>query len=156
MPIAQEPLKHGGDEEEEEEGLGDETVLFDNLQSQDEDPADEDGDGLKGPLSFVLDDCPFGPGVMNVLKSMTRGEQCEAWLDPKHGPGETTSNPFPSHPNMATMTEEEERESLTTEYVSCRYKNVPNHYHYHNNTQPPLFVAVKRWTDFHDRLLLSP
>eukprot|EP00752_Nemacystus_decipiens_P012006 g10645.t1 len=82
MPIAQEPLKGSGDDEE----LGDETVLFDNLQSQDEDPASEDGEGLKGPLSFVLDDCPFGPGVMTVLKSMSTGEQCEAWLDPKHGP----------------------------------------------------------------------
>lgn len=86
MPITQEPLKQSGDDDEE---LGDETVLFDNLQTQDEDPASEDGEGLNGPLSFVLDDCPFGPGVMTVLKSMSRGEQCEAWLDPKHGPGET-------------------------------------------------------------------
>lgn len=87
MPIAQEPLKQNGDDEE----VGDETVLFDNLQSQDEDPASDDGEGLKGPLSFVLDGCPFGPGVMTVLKSMSKGEECEAWLDPKHGPGETTT-----------------------------------------------------------------
>lgn len=85
MPVAQELHEQNGEDEE----CGDETVLFDNLQSQDEDPASDDGEGLKGPLSFVLDDCPFGPGVMTVLKSMSRGEECEAWLDPKHGPGET-------------------------------------------------------------------
>lgn len=65
-----------------------ETVVFDNLQSQD-DPVDDD-EGLKGPLDFVLDDCPFGSGVMSVVKSMCKGEKCEAWLDPKLGPGKTT------------------------------------------------------------------
>ncbi|CAB1105301.1 unnamed protein product [Ectocarpus sp. CCAP 1310/34] len=68
-----------------------EIVVFDNLQSQEEAPGsngDDDGgsDGLKGPLSFVLDDCPFGPGVMAVVKSMSKGEKCDAWLNPKHGP----------------------------------------------------------------------
>ena len=85
MPITQEPLEQQG---HGEESRG-EVVVFDNLQSQDEDDqANDEGDGLEAPLSFVLDDCPFGPGVMTVLKSMSRGEQCEAWLDPKHGPGE--------------------------------------------------------------------
>jgi len=68
-----------------------EVVVFDNLQSQNEDDHDQANDeegGLEAPLSFVLDDCPFGSGVMTVLKSMSKGEQCEAWLDPKHGPGE--------------------------------------------------------------------
>ncbi|CAM9398577.1 unnamed protein product, partial [Hapterophycus canaliculatus] len=84
MPIAQ-----GGLEGEEGDGNADggEYVVFDNLQSQDEAPASEEGlEGLEGPLSFVLDDCPFGPGVTKVLKSMTRGERCDAWLDPKYGP----------------------------------------------------------------------
>lgn len=86
MPVGEEPLGRNGDDDEE---LQNEWVLFDNLQSQDEDPESDDGDeGLKGPLSFVLDSCPFGPGVMTVLKSMSKGEECEAWLDPKHGPGE--------------------------------------------------------------------
>lgn len=87
MPIAQEPR----DQQEDGEKPGGETVVFDNLQSQEEDDhgqANDEGDGLEAPLTFVLDDCPFGPGVMTVLKSMSRGEQCEAWLDPKHGPGE--------------------------------------------------------------------
>ncbi|CAM9390250.1 unnamed protein product [Ectocarpus sp. 4 AP-2014] len=87
MPIAQDPA-------EQQQQQGDEngeTVVFDNLQSQEEAPGsngDDDGvsDGLKGPLSFVLDDCPFGPGVMAVVKSMSKSEQCDAWLDPKHGP----------------------------------------------------------------------
>ncbi len=87
MPISQEPRAQQGDGDKP----GGETVVFDNLQSQDDndnDQANDEGEGLKAPLSFVLDDCPFGPGVMTVLKSMSRGEQCEAWLDPKHGPGE--------------------------------------------------------------------
>lgn len=88
MPIAQEPA-----EQQQQGDDNGETVVFDNLQSQEEAPGsngDDDGgsDGLKGPLSFVLDDCPFGPGVMAVVKSMSKGEQCDAWLDPKHGPGE--------------------------------------------------------------------
>lgn len=89
MPVARAPPERDGDDEE----LGEvETVLFDNLQSQDDDPTSGEGEGLSGPLSFVLDDCPFGPGVMKVLNSMSTGEACEAWLDPKHGPGETTSS----------------------------------------------------------------
>lgn len=72
-----------GDEEPED----DEIVLMDNLQSQD-DPVDPRED-LQGPLTFVVDECPFGPGFLAVLKSMHEGEVCEAWLNPTHGPGET-------------------------------------------------------------------
>lgn len=72
-----------GDKEPED----DELVLMDNLQSQD-DPEDHHQD-LQKPLTFVLDDCPFGPGFLTVVKSMREGEVCEAWLDPMHGPGET-------------------------------------------------------------------
>lgn len=89
------PTARGALEQEGEDGDShdDQEVVFDNLQSQDEAPAgDEEGEeGLEGPLSFVLDDCPFGPGVTTVLKSMTKGERCDAWLDPKYGPGEELS-----------------------------------------------------------------
>lgn len=70
----------------------DETVVFDNLQSQD-DVAGDGGssDALKGPLSFTVDDCPLGHGVTEIVRSMTMGEQCEAWLDPQYGPGEMGS-----------------------------------------------------------------
>lgn len=70
------------------ENLEGETVVFDNLQSQD-DPVDKD-EALEGPLDFVTDECPFGPGVMTVIMSMRKGEQCEALLDPSHTPGEET------------------------------------------------------------------
>ena len=66
----------------------DEVLLMDNLQSQD-DPVDDRQD-LQKPLTFVLDECPFGPGFLTVVKSMREGEVCEAWLNPTHGPGETT------------------------------------------------------------------
>lgn len=88
MPIEKETLEQQQQEDGEELGDGG-IVLFNNLQDQDDDPASDEGEGLQGPLSFVLDDCPFGPGLVTVLKSMSRGEQCEAWMDPKHGPGET-------------------------------------------------------------------
>lgn len=96
MPIEkktpeQQQQQQGDDGEGGEDGG---IVLFNNLQNQDDDPtSEEDGGGLEGPLSFILDECPFGPGVMAVLKSMSRGEQCEAWMDPKHGPGETNVHP---------------------------------------------------------------
>lgn len=88
MPIEAKALEQQqGDGEELDEHAG--VVIFDNLQSQDDASTSDEGEGLEGPLSFVLDDCPFGPGVVAVLKSMSKGEQCEAWMDPKHGPGET-------------------------------------------------------------------
>lgn len=58
----------------------------DEEEKDEEHPSNEQG--LRAPLEFVLDDCPFGSGVMAIVKSMSRGEQCEAWLDPMHGPGE--------------------------------------------------------------------
>lgn len=73
-----------GDEKPEDDDI----VLMDNLQSQD-DPVDQSED-LERPLTFVLDECPFGPGFLAVLKSMTEGEMCNAWLSPVHGPGEMT------------------------------------------------------------------
>lgn len=73
----------------ERQGQGEE-VIFDNLQSQD-DP--EDGVGcLKGPVEFTLDDCELGRGVMQVIKSMSKGEVCEAWLDPDYAPGEASGD----------------------------------------------------------------
>lgn len=65
-----------------------EVVVFDNMQGQDDgDDGGEESD-LQGAKEFVLDDCPFGAGVMNVIKSMRLGEVCEAWLGPQHIPGE--------------------------------------------------------------------
>lgn len=67
---------------------GEEELVFDNLQSQDD--AGDSTEGLKGPSEFVLDDGELGAGVIEVLKSMMKGEQCEAWLAPKYtGSGET-------------------------------------------------------------------
>lgn len=69
-------------------GYGDEEIVFNNLQSQD-DPKDKNEE-LERPLSFVLDDCPFGPGFIAIAKSMCKGEMCRAWLGPMQGPGEST------------------------------------------------------------------
>lgn len=97
MPIAQERAEQQQQQQGDDNG---ETVVFDNLQSQEEAPGSNDdveggSEGLEGPLSFVLDDCPFGPGVMAVVKSMSKGEQCEAWMDPKHGPGKKERRAHP-------------------------------------------------------------
>lgn len=87
--------KHVGKISEQEQK---EQVVFDNLQTQDDNigadnsvlcggaGGDDDDDGLKGPSEFVLDDCVLGSGFVELIKSMTKCEQCEAWLAPKYGP----------------------------------------------------------------------
>lgn len=64
-------------------------MILDNMQSQNDNAeGNNDGRELQGPTEFVLDDCPFGPGVMNLVKSMSRGEMCKAWLGRQYVPGE--------------------------------------------------------------------
>lgn len=62
--------------------------MFDSMQDQDDGDDDGEGADLQGSTEFVLDDCPFGAGVMILVKSMRMGEVCEAWLGPQHVPGE--------------------------------------------------------------------
>lgn len=62
--------------------------MFDNMQDQDDEEDGENEGGLHGPTEFVLDDCPFGSGVMGLVKSMSLGELCKASLGPQHVPGE--------------------------------------------------------------------
>ena len=57
------------------------------MPSQDDPPGK--GGALEEPLTFVLDDCPFGPGIAEVVKSMRSGELCHAMLSHEYAPGET-------------------------------------------------------------------